>query len=416
MINIDKTIVQTEISLLDHWIQQNGWAGYDPYDIAGQDWYIRLFGGSSRLRRKIRGGLSLAQDLLPPLHLRKILRIQKEINAKGMGLLASAYLTLSKISNQPNYLIYAEEILIWLTNQSCREYPGVSWGYPFHWNSRIFIPRGTPSIVVTSVVGDAFLEKYLLNQKSADLATANGIAEFILNGLNRSIVSSNQFCFSYTPLDRFMVHNANLFGAAFLCRLGIINNNQNFLDVALQATNYTLSEQNKDGSFCYWGGELDSIIDHYHTGFVLRHLVTIYEATKDVTVYQALERGYAFYLASLFTPDGKPKMTPNNLYPINIHSCSEAMLTLCRLLPVFSEGKDRLEKSFHFIQHHMKSSKGYYIASIQHRFGTEKIIDIPYLRWGQAWMFLALVKLQELLVQDQTKIDIMARFFSGKSQ
>ena len=43
---------------LDQWITENGWAGYDPYDIRGQDWYIRLFGAQNWFFRKLRGAFS----------------------------------------------------------------------------------------------------------------------------------------------------------------------------------------------------------------------------------------------------------------------------------------------------------------------------------------------------------------------
>jgi len=46
---------RTEAAFLDleRWIDKNGWAGYDPYDIKGQAWYVislvvrlRFFGNS----------------------------------------------------------------------------------------------------------------------------------------------------------------------------------------------------------------------------------------------------------------------------------------------------------------------------------------------------------------------------------
>ena len=36
---MDKNI-ERSISLLDRWIEKNGWAGYDPYDIKGTKLFL----------------------------------------------------------------------------------------------------------------------------------------------------------------------------------------------------------------------------------------------------------------------------------------------------------------------------------------------------------------------------------------
>lgn len=391
-----QTEVNEAVTRLDRWITNNGWAGYDPYDIRGQDWFVRFFGKQTWVHRKIRGALSLTEQNLPPHALRRALRIKKEINAKGMGLLASAYLALFRTTGWQEYLIKAEDILLWLSSNSNQVYTGISWGYPFHWQSRRFIPRGTPSAVVTGVVGNAWLDHYELIKSQESLAIAHRVADFFLNGLNRYKKSDNQICFSYTPLDNFKVHNASLFAAAFLARLGAITGEERHKDISLKAARYTLSEQNDDGSFCYWGSEPSTIIDHYHTGFILRHLDTIQRATGSDFIGQPLKQGYNFYLDKFFTVDGVPKFTPDSLYPINIHSCSEAILCLSQLGTNLADF-NRLERVVSFTIKNMRTDEGFYIAEIRKRWWGEQKVTVPYMRWAQAWMFLALARMQETL-------------------
>lgn len=386
--------LEKAINELDAWVTNHGWAGYDPYDIRGQDWFVNLFGKQTWLHRKFRGLLFLIEHNMPPMSLRKILNVKKEINAKGMGLLATAYLCLSSTSGRRDYVLRAEQILDWLKQNSSHGYPGISWGYPFHWQSRIMIPRGTPSVVVTGIVGDAWLDHFKITGSGSSLGIAHLIAEFLLNGLNRHEKCGNQLCFSYTPMDHFKVHNANLFGAAFLSRLGIVTNHDLYIDVAMKAVRYTLSEQNEDGSFNYWSAEPSSIIDHYHTGFILRHLHTIYKMTNESVILKSLHQGYSFYLKNFFTPSGIPKFTPTSLYPINIHSCSEAILTLSQLGNDYG-GFDKVEAVLDFTISKMRSKKGYYIAEIRNRFGIKQKIEVPYMRWAQCWMFLALARLYQ---------------------
>jgi hypothetical protein len=396
MENLDEDAVNEAITALDGWIDRNGWAGYDPYDIRGQDWYQRLFGAQNRLFRKVRGALALAEAKLPPDRLRQFLRVKKEINAKGMGLLASAYLSRFVVTNDRNLLARAEEILDWLRHNRCNDYPGSSWGYPFHWQSRIFLPRGTPSVVVTATVGDAWIDHYQLTREPASLEIAAEIARFFVQGLNRPVDDDDRICFSYTPLDRFKVHNANLFAAAFLARLCAITEDSELGDMALRAVRYTLSEQNPGGSFFYWGSEPPTIIDHYHTGFVLRHLDTVRESMAADFIDAPLRRAYDFYLNRLFTDQGTPKFTPNRLYPIDIHSCAEAILCLCQLGPRLG-GIDGAAAVFELTQSRMRAADGWYIAALRLNRRRETAVRIPYMRWGQAWMMLALSRLQARL-------------------
>ncbi len=388
--------VNRAFSALDRWISDNGWAVYDPYDVRGQDWYVRLFGAQHWLFRKLRGALAMIESEVSPMGLRKLLRIQKEINPKGMGLMASAYLTRWDTTDDQSYREKAEAILSWLADNRCRDHPGISWGYPFHWQSRIFLPRGTPSVVVTTTIGDAWLQHYERTRSTESLDIAEGIAEFLLRGLNRPVDENDRLCFSYTPLDQFKVHNANLFAAAFLARLCTLTDNREYEALALRAVRYTLSEQNADGSFCYWGSEPSTIVDHYHTGFVLRHLDTVRRATSVDFITEPLTRGYAFYIERLFTAEGTPKFTPDSLYPIDIHSCAEAILCVCQLGPEFG-GLARIGPVFGLTQEKMLSAEGWYVAAIRQKRGREAPLSVPYLRWGQAWMLLALARLQARL-------------------
>ena len=314
-----------------------------------------------------------------------------------MGLLATSYLSLYRSTNNDDYLLKAEGVLDWLYSNSNSSHEGHSWGYPFHWQSRVFFPRGTPSSVVTGTVGDAWLDHYLLTGCTKSLEVCHGIARFFLNCLNQHSKSDNQVCFSYTPLDNFRVHNASLFVANFLARLGEITDNEEFKKISTNAVHYTLSEQNLDGSFNYWGGEVESIIDHYHTGFVSR-LDAIRKAVADDSFQNEINRGYQFYRKHLFNDEGIPKFTPDSLYPIDIHSCSEAILTLCQLEEIPQEDP-LLAKVIDFNSRNMLSNEGYYFAEIRKRFWGEQKIKIPYMRWGQCWMLLSFARLFEILTK-----------------
>jgi len=384
------TISRSAFYDLDTWIDKNGWAGYDPYDIRGQDWFL-LFRGQSKLQKKTRSVLSLVEKAFDPLSIRKFLRIKKEINPKGMGLLASGYISAYKATKNEVYLHKATSILNWLADNCSDNHSGKSWGYPFHWNSRIFIPKYTPSVVVTGVVGAAFLDYYELTGDEKFHLILNDIATFFMKSLNRPVNDTSQVCFSYTPLDQFKVLNASMFAAAFLARLSIYTDETKYADLAIRAARYVISEQRVDGGFNYWGSEENSVIDHYHTGFVLRNLDIVSVATGSDFIIEPVKRGYDFYLKNLFS-NGVPKRTPEQLYPIDIHSCAEAILCLNQFQGRYG-GKDYLEDVVRFTLTNMQHDDGWFIYQIVKKNNNEFKLNIPYMRWGQSWMILALARL-----------------------
>jgi len=387
--------IEQSIQKLNKWMKKNGWHGYDPYDVSGV--LAHLFKKKLilfKISRKIICGI----EIFLPFLIRKIFFIKKKINAKAMGLFAEGYLNLFKATKNEKYLEKSKECLTWLIHNYSINYAGYCWGYPFHWQSKIFIPKNTPSSVVSSICGNAFWEYYQITKEKKYLNICTSVCNFFLKNLNITEISKNKICFSYTPIDNFRVHNANLFVAEFLIKIGKQIKNQNFIKYGLKAVNYTLSEQNKNGSIYYWGEEKGNHsschVDHYHSGFEIRSLYSIWKLTGDEKIYKAVLKYYRFYLNNFFLNKTIPKFTPTNIYPIDIHSCSEAILCNSLLSKFFPEGKKYLKNSTNWILKNMQTNDGYFVYKI---YKFKRKIKIPYIRWGQAWMFNALTKYLSIL-------------------
>lgn len=382
-------LVHQSIKRLDSWLGNNGWAGYDPYDLKGLPLFRK--NDPTVFKKGIRKVASKAEPYAPLL-LRRIFRVKKEINAKAMGLFADGYLNLYRVTEHSPYFDKAKEALEWLDENWSKGYLGKCWGYPFDWQSRILIPRGTPSSVVSATVGNAFWDFYRFTGEKRYLATCESICNFFMNDLNIDQLGSDKICFSYTSLDNFHVHNANLFVAEFLARVGKEIGNDQFIEQRLKAVNYTLSEQNADGSICYWGRDQNASchIDHYHSGFEIRSLYSIWKLTGEKRIHKAVERYYQFYLANLFEDKTIPKLTPKSKYPINIHACAEALLCNATLAPDFPEGREYLVNAARWIIENMQDKAGYFHYMVRKVKGIELKLKIPYIRWGQAWMLRGL--------------------------
>ncbi len=394
---MDKKQLNKSTLLLDQWLGKNGLAGIDPYTLADKLYRTKTYKhfGSNRI---IKHGFYQLQLLCPEV-LNSILKPKSEINAKGLGLLAMGYLNLFEVKKDEKYLKKATEILDWLIDNSNSDYKGYSWGYPFDWHADIFIPKSTPSSVVTVTVGYAFLKAWQLTQSDKYRSVSLGISEFLISDLNKSFESDEAICFSYTPLDHKHVINANLFIGDFLAKtVNYCSANQKYMKIAEKINNYTVQNQNSDGSFYYYGPQQEEtaqlskvlkMIDHYHTGFVLRTLQSLHLQLYNNHDSKYVDRGLDYYLTYLF--DGFiPKFIPTKIYPIDIHSVSEALLVLnqFRNKPLANE---KLENFLPWAIKNFQDKSGYFYYNY-YQFKRGKI---AYLRWGQAWMFFALSEIMK---------------------
>ena len=377
---------------LDRWIRQNGWAGYDPYDIKGQQPFIMF--SKSRYA-------GFASDKMLgrfPMGTRRFFRVNKEINAKAMALMARAYLRLFKNSGHEAYKKLALECLNWLEKNPSSGHSGKCWGYPFDWQSRVFIPKNTPSIVVSSIGAHAFLDAYEILGDKKYLDIARSTCDFIMKDLNRD-EDDNSLCFSYTPVDNFHVHNANLFGASVLARVGAITSEDELKKLAIKSITFTMNLQNNDGSFYYWAppDKLLKIVDNYHTGFVLESLNVCRRALgQDFKFNAELKKGLDFYAKELFSPAGEAIISTQKKYPINIHSCAQGIITFMELADFDDTHKEISKKVASWTIKNMQDESGYFYHLINEKGRVDKT---PYIRWGQAWMLLALSSLPEEAVK-----------------
>jgi hypothetical protein len=392
------------IQRLDLWIMRNGWSGWDPYDIKENRFISKIVKLPPSLLNKIIRKFLFATIDLNPLSARKIFDVRPRVNAKGMGLFLAGYSNLYKVTAQKEYLKKAHECAEWLIQNRCSDYSGWSWGYPFDWQSVIFIPKGTPSSVVTSTVGDGIFRLYKCTGDRRYLSICRDICSFFINDLKKTHQDEYSTCFSYTPIDDFQVHNANLFVGEFLARIGKETADTKLTEQGIRCGNFALCEQQPEGFLPYWslsqtdshsGGKIRT--DHYHSGFEIRMLYGLWKSTEDERFRKACRKYFRWYIENMFEKKIIPKLTPSSKYPVNIHSCAEAILCQATLLDEFPEREQDLKKTFEWIIGNMEYAAGQYTYLIKKLpLIGEWRLNIPMMRWGQAWILRAY---SELLVQ-----------------
>ena len=231
---------------LTTWLESAEFAGYDPYDALTSP----LLRPAVLLGRRPAAALVLALRLCP-VNLRPLLGIPRRHHAKAMGVLLGTYARKYRLSHHQRHLRTMSQLRRWLEERATRSFGGQGWGYEFPWPNRsFFAPPGTPTVVNTSFIGCAMLDGYQATGDASYRANAQLAAEFVLRGLRR-MGRNDSFSFSYTPLDRRVVHNANLLGAALLARTYAEVGDLECRSAAEGALSFTLERQRDDGSWPY---------------------------------------------------------------------------------------------------------------------------------------------------------------------
>ncbi|UCC11154.1 MAG: hypothetical protein JSW02_07275, partial [candidate division WOR-3 bacterium] len=332
----DKKIIQK----LERFLEKDEWEGWDPYDALNS----RFLQFATFEKKWLR---IAAIQLLKrsPVNLRPLLGVPKSRSPKALGLIARAYLLRYRKTGKNSSLEKARALLDWLIAHSAG-YSGYSWGHHFNWQSSIFyIPKGIPTVVNTSFIAQAFLDAYDITKEKNYLSVARDACNFILCDLNRTQLESvnnvitdnpitDSFCFSYTPLDRTCVHNANMLAAELLARVYAYTKEQVLLDAARRATTFTLQHQNQDGSWYYGIGPRQLYIDNFHTGFVLvslYHVLQNIKDTQDKRLTTALFKGFQYYRDTFFERNGASKYFKDNPYPRDLHCSAQGIITFLAL-------------------------------------------------------------------------------------
>ncbi|HPO16614.1 MAG TPA: hypothetical protein PLI09_24470 [Candidatus Hydrogenedentes bacterium] len=388
--NPDIAIAQEWVSELDTWIRTHGLCGYDPFDIK-QARLLRMIQTSPFLRKT---GTALC-DLFPN-GMRRILRVSPTENPKAHALTALGCLRLFELTQEQSFLDRALGHLDWLRQHASAGFHGLCWGYPFDvFGKGVDTPAGTPVGVISAIAGQAFLRAYELTKETAPLDDAQSIAQFMLQDLPRMDETDGACCFGYTPTDRRRVHNANLLVVEHLTRVGALTGDSAYTEAAEPALQFSLTHQREDGAWPYgefapgepFERNLMELVDHHHTGFVLRALHGIYKVKNDERLYDALRKGFKFY-QKLVDPGGIP-LNEYGRYPVDIHACAECLLCCSIISESLAGAKNIAIRSMRWSWYSMRDPESGAVFYRKYPFHTTRII---FPRWGVAWMYWALAE------------------------
>jgi hypothetical protein len=400
------TRYQSAWDQLRTWIESQAYRGFEPYDLLNSPYLQgRILRGAFIAPLIIQAGRRLGG-----LTLRCRLKVQPSLNPKALALCLSAYCDLMKqgIECRGEALSLRDQLLILRSPNE----ETASWGYDWDFCSLrgAKLPKFSPNSIVTCFVANALLDLHETIGDGQSLEMAQSAGQFIVGRLTRSLDSQNQVCFSYTPGDRTRIYNSSVIAGALLLRLAnVVSSPETYTELASRSMRYLAEQQRLDGSWPYGASRLQQWVDGFHTGYNLCALLEYRQSSGDTTFDRYLDHGYEFYKRFLMCKDGSAKHRQNKVFPIDIHACSQAILTFCLFRNRDNQAMEHALRTADWTLDHMRSPEGTFYYQ-RHRWRTD---GTPYMRWGQAWMFRALASLTRALNETAARGQSVPRVVVG---
>lgn len=176
-----------------------------------------------------------------------------------------------------------------------------------------------------------------------------------------------------------------------MARAYTLSNDAALKDKAILAVNWVISKQKEDGRWNYSKDIINGIerkqID-FHQGYILESIYEIKTLLnlEDKKWEDSLKRGMIFYFEKQFMKDGRSYWRYPKRYPVEIHNQSQGIITLMKLKEYFPNAIQFAQRIAQWTIDNMQAEDGYFFYQ-NFRYYKNKI---SYMRWSNAWMFVAL--------------------------
>jgi hypothetical protein len=394
MPTVTKDRLEQSLDLVQDWVEEREYRGYEPFD------------GLSSWARPLAFGNLLGERLLMqmirqcPLNLRPLMGVTPKDSTKGRGYMAWGYLSRYRATKREAYLDKAKRCLEWLDSHKVPRFEYHSWSNHFDFVSRGGgYSRNDPIIVWTCLIGHAYVEAFEITRDQHWLHIADSVCRWIMD-LPRERTHRGD-CLSYLAHVQSSIHNSNMLGAAMLARTARHTGNEEYLEVARAAMDYSCSRQRPDGSWWYAEEEKFHWIDNFHTGYNLESLKFYLHYAGTDEFRPNLMKGLAFFKQHFFEETGRPKYYHTRVFPVDIQCAAQAIETLAGLSAEDPECLELALRVAGWTIQNMQDEKGCFYYR-QYPMVKAKT---PMLHWGQATMFRALAVLFERLSLKDVAVD-----------
>lgn len=386
---------KAENALLDllNYSKNNDYSGMDPYDIVEKSKFIQnVYKPKNEQSFIDKLGYFIYHNTkeIAPSFIRKALKIETKVHPTAMAGFMVAYLNLYKKSNNKEFLSEANYCRDWLISNRITDYTEYCWGTPFEWKSGdTLYKKSTPFSVVCVWVGQAFLESYRITKNEEDLEILKSICQFLIKYIPRSEYN-NTICFSYSPVKKDLINNANLFVASLLSELYNITKEPQLHQLIIESTNYSINQQQDDGLIPYYGKQstdFQIFNDSYHSSYEIRSLLTIHQNCDYKPAKASAFKYYDYVKSTYFNNSGAITLSKGKQNIVDATSIAEYLILLS-LFPELDE-PSRIKQILNYSLDNFQDKAGFFY----YRKTNNKTIKTPYIRWVQGWMAWGLSKM-----------------------
>lgn len=374
---------QQSLEKLQGYCEERAYQGYDPYDILMSPFPFRKLG-------KWPSVLAIQAFKRNPINLRPLFSVKPSVNPKGLGLFLHGYSLLP--ASDRNRAI-CDKLFQQLLDCRSKGIEGLGWGYQFGWASPVkYLPPYDPTAVVSGFIAKALAAYYRRYQNPEAKKALAEICVFFRSALFHTKLPEG-IAISYSTRQADFCYNASLLAAEVYAINAQLNETTGDAELISAAVKAVLPAQKADGSWNY-SRNLNSGIEReqvdFHQGYVVESLINIAEecGVNEPDTAQAIASGFDFYIRHQFSPEGRAKWRLPKEWPADIHHQAQGIITACRYFS-YANNVEALQKACTIADYTLRefqSKEGFFYYR-QYRYFKDKT---PYMRWGQAWMFLAL--------------------------
>ncbi len=367
------------------WVTKSEYYGYDPYDGLNSD----LF---KNLKNPYLGIFIIQFNKYSPINFRPIFKIQKDIDLKGRAIFCNAYTLLYEITKNNIFLDEAQKCLEFIIDKSLiSKYGHHCWAahyYPYFAVDKSRLDPTITDIISTTRTIISLVKAYLILREERLKDIAIDATRFITS--NEMIIrKKDMIFFKYTPIEnKKIVPNASAEALEAISNVLSIGDDDELRSIAENVALSLIKLQHDDGSWdysIYEGGRRYVQLD-FHQGYMIDGLLEFLPyASSDIRdeIKCSIELGVEFY-RKMFLSNGQSFYRYPKFYPTDIHNQAQGIITFSKL---------HEEKHLRFAKRillwtieNMQDPSGFFYHQ-NYRYFKNKI---PYMRWGQAWMMLAL--------------------------
>jgi len=381
--------VSKSLSGLLGWIDHS-YSGWDPFDGLNST----RFDGFRALPPQIKAVL-IQMHKVSPINLRPVFSVNPGIDTKGISLFLQSYCNLQDSGIGGPLKDDGEWLFSTLMGKSIEANDTIAWSshyFDYVGVDGSVLTPDTPDLIGTTNAIRAICQYARLK----DLDVKDVIRKYYHYLLGNFDRDHSCYYYGHHVRNKY-VPNSDAEVISSVRIAGEMVRSEEVEELCRASLLKLIESQDEQGSWFY-SRYLDGAVYRqldFHQGYIIDGLVDALHLFPEMrnTIMPSLEKAIRSY-DSLFAGDGRSFYRFPRRYPTDIHNQAQGIITNLKLYDEF-DNKVHLESSSRICKwtiENMQDESGYFY----YQKGRLLANKIPYMRWSQAWMMLALSQTLEV--------------------